>query len=103
MGVPRARIECYGPTVNPVDNFHIGLGAEAFLLQDRIRPFLEYNIMVPVNRQNYECDTTNPSGDNCLKLDQLAPSKLTIGARVLPWKHGFSLTAAFDIGITGQN
>ena len=36
--------------------------------------------------------------------DQLAPSKLTIGGRFLPWKlHGTSITAAFDIGVTGQN
>src|SRR6202035_990205 len=33
----------------------------------------------------------------------LAPSKLTLGGRFLPWKHGFGVTAAFDIGITGQN
>ncbi len=97
------RIERYGLNFNRVDHFDVGLGVEGFFVEDRLRPFLEYNIMIPVNRQNYQCPTSNPSGDNCLALDSLAPSKLTIGARVLPWKHGFSLLAAFDIGITGQN
>jgi outer membrane protein OmpA-like peptidoglycan-associated protein len=101
--VPVTRIERYGLNFNRVDHFDIGLGVEAFLLEDHIRPFLEYNIMIPINRQNYLCNPINASGDNCLANDQLAPSKLTVGARVLPWKHGFSLTAAFDIGVTGQN
>jgi outer membrane protein OmpA-like peptidoglycan-associated protein len=104
------RIERFGLNFNRVDHFDIGLGVEGFFVDERLRPFIEYNIMVPVNRQNYLCSTQTPaqggqntSGDNCLANDQLAPSKLTIGARVLPWKHGFSLLAAFDIGITGQN
>jgi outer membrane protein OmpA-like peptidoglycan-associated protein len=102
-GTPVTRIERYGLNFNRVDHFDIGLGVEAFFVDDRIRPFLEYNILIPINRQNYACPEKNPSGDNCLQLDQLAPSKLTIGGRFLPWKHGFGITAAFDIGITGQN
>ena len=104
------RIERYGLNFNRVDHFDIGLGVEGFFVEERLRPFIEYNIMIPVNRQNYLCSVQlpaqggqNTSGDNCLANDQLAPSKLTIGARVLPWKHGFSILAAFDIGITGQN
>ncbi len=108
-GAAVTRIERYGLNFNRVDHFDIGLGVEGFFVDERLRPFLEYNIAIPVNRQNYLCSTDPPpvgqntSGDNCLARDQLAPSKLTLGARVLPWKHGFSLLAAFDIGITGQN
>jgi outer membrane protein OmpA-like peptidoglycan-associated protein len=102
-GVPVTRIERYGLNFNRVDHFDLGVGVEAFFVDDRIRPFLEYNILIPINRQNYECPLSNPSRDNCLQRDQLAPSKLTIGGRFLPWKHGFGITAAFDIGVTGQN
>jgi len=100
---PITRIERYGLGINRVDHFDIGLGAEAFFVEERIRPFIEYNIMIPVNRQGYACPQVNPSGDNCLALDKLAPSKLTLGGRFFPWKRGFAVTAAFDIGITGMN
>src|SRR6202022_1582766 len=49
----------------------------------------------------YLCKPTNPSADKCLATNAIAPSKLTIGGRFLPWKHGFGLTAALDIGLTG--
>ena len=97
------RIERFGLGINRVDHLDMGIGGELFLADERIRPFAEYNILVPVNRQNYACNQKNISGDNCLADDQIAPSKLTIGSRFLPWKHGFSLLAALDVGITGQN
>jgi outer membrane protein OmpA-like peptidoglycan-associated protein len=102
-GAPITRIERYGLGIDRVDHFDIGIGAEAFFVQEKIRPFIEYNIQVPVNRQSYACPEVNPSGDNCLANDSLAPSKLTIGGRFFPWKRGFAVTAAFDIGITGMN
>jgi len=46
---PITRIERYGLGINRVDHFDIGLGAEAFFVEERIRPFIEYNIMIPVN------------------------------------------------------
>jgi outer membrane protein OmpA-like peptidoglycan-associated protein len=102
-GAPITRIERYGLGINRVDHFDIGIGAEAFFVDERIRPFVEYNILIPINRQGYACLQVNASGDNCLKKDKLAPSKLTLGGRFLPWKRGFAVTAAFDIGITGMN
>jgi len=95
------RIERFGLEVNRVDHFDINIGAETFLLDQRIRPFAEYGIMIPINRQGYECRPANPSGDQCLANDKVAPSKITLGARFLPWKKGFSLLAAMDIGVTG--
>jgi outer membrane protein OmpA-like peptidoglycan-associated protein len=102
-GAPITRIERFGLGINRVDHFDIGIGGEALLADEKVRPFLEYNILVPINRQGYLCQPANPSGDNCLANDQLAPSKLTFGGRFFPWKRGFGVTAAFDIGITGQN
>ncbi len=102
-GTSVTRIERFGLGVNRVDHVDLSLGAEFFAVEERIRPFMEYSVLLPVNRQNYLCKTNNVSGDNCLATDTLLPSKLTIGSRFYPWKRGFSLLAAFDIGLTGVN
>lgn len=99
-GTPITRIERYGLGINRVDQFDVALSAETFILNDRIRPFLEFSLVGAANRQGYACHTKNPSGDNCLANDSDVPTNLTIGARFFPWK-GLSLTAAVDIGMTG--
>ncbi len=100
-GTSITRIERYGLGVNRVDHFDIALGAELFAAQEKVRPFIEYVVNIPVNRQNYLCRQNNPSADKCLANDAVAPSSLTLGGRFYPWKKGFNLTAALDIGITG--
>ncbi len=99
-GTPITRIERFGLGINRVDQFDVALGAETFILNDRIRPFLEFSLVGAANRQGYACHTKNPSSDNCLANDSDVPTNLTIGARFFPWK-GLSLTAAVDIGMTG--
>jgi outer membrane protein OmpA-like peptidoglycan-associated protein len=100
-GGPATRIDRFGLEVNRVDLFDVSFGAETFLVDDHIRPFLEYGFLVPVNRQDYQCDPTNASHDGCLANDAVVPSKLTFGSRFFPWKHGFSVVAALDVGVTG--
>ena len=100
---PVTRIERFGLSVNRVDHFDIHVGGEFFVADEKVRPFLEYSVAIPVNRQGYLCKPTNPSADHCLATDPVAPSKLTLGGRFLPWKHGFGLTAALDIGLTGTH
>jgi outer membrane protein OmpA-like peptidoglycan-associated protein len=100
-GTPITRIERFGLGINRVDHFDVHLGAETFILNDRIRPFLEFSLEGAANRQGYACHTNNPSADNCLQNDTDVPTTLTIGGRFFPWKHGFSLMAAVDIGMTG--
>ena len=100
-GTPVTRIERFGLNINRVDHFDIHLGAELFAAQEKVRPFLEYTILIPVNRQDYRCRPNNPSADKCLATDPFAPSSLTIGSRFYPWKKGFNLTAALDVGISG--
>ena len=102
-GTPVTRIERFGLGVNRVDEFQLFIGAEALLADERVRPFLEERIGFPSNRQGYACQTNNPSNDQCLANDQVIPSTLTIGSRFLPWKRGFSLLAAVDIGTSGTN
>jgi outer membrane protein OmpA-like peptidoglycan-associated protein len=99
--VPVTRIERYGLGINRVDHVDLYLGGEALLLDERIRPFVEAHVLIPSNRQRYKCEPNNPSGDLCLKEDSVAPTTLTLGARFFPWKRGFSVLAALDIGLTG--
>ncbi|MEO8878277.1 MAG: OmpA family protein [Polyangiaceae bacterium] len=100
---PSTRIERFGLGVNRVDHLDLGLGVESLLADGRVRPFVEYNMLVPSNRQSYACHANNPSSDQCLANDAVVPSKLTLGSRFFPWKKGFSLLAAFDIGVSGTS
>lgn len=101
-GTQVTRIERFGLNVNRVDHFDIAIGAELFAAEAKVRPFIEYELLAPVNRQGYRCNPTNPSGDRCLANDGLVPSTLTIGSRFSPWdRKGLDLVAALDIGISG--
>jgi outer membrane protein OmpA-like peptidoglycan-associated protein len=94
------RIERFGLGIDRVDFFKIGLAAE--FVHEIVRPFAEWSIDVPNNRQDYTCfeDVIYP-GDGCLGNDSGAktmPSRLTLGARVTPWIDGFSAQLALDLG-----
>jgi len=101
-GGPVSRIERFGLDINRVDFFQLGFAAE--YVHEFVRPFLEWSIDVPVNRQSYTCVVREAAanGDVCLGLNQsmsTTPSRFTVGARVFPWQdHGLSLLAAFDVG-----
>lgn len=97
------RIERFGLNINRVDHFDIHLGAEVFVAQEKVRPFIEYRVAVPVNRQDYLCKPNNPSRDKCLANEPVGPSSLTIGGRFFPWKKGFNALLAVDIGTTGTS
>ena len=98
------RVERFGHDINRVDSFNLGLGVEGVF--PWIRPFAEWTIDIPVNRQGYDCgNTTNRStGDGCLDGSGFTavPSRLTLGARVYPWvsswMNGLAFLAAVDIG-----
>jgi outer membrane protein OmpA-like peptidoglycan-associated protein len=100
-GTPVTRIERYGLGVNRVDQFQIFIGGELFAAEERVRPFIEEKIGFANNRQGYRCQPSNQSKDGCLANDVVIPSTLTIGSRFFPWKRGFSLLAAVDIGTGG--
>lgn len=97
-----SRIERFGLDINRTDFFEFGLGAE--YVHPIVRPFFEWTIEAPLNRQDYVCNINNAEerGDSCLRLLEgfsIAPSRFTLGARLFPWEgRGLSLTAAFDIG-----
>ncbi|MGC4086416.1 MAG: carboxypeptidase regulatory-like domain-containing protein [Polyangiaceae bacterium] len=102
------RIERFGLGINRVDFFQMGFGAE--YVHPVIRPFVEWSMDVPVNaRQNYVCniDQAQSHGESCLKLKEgaaIAPSRLTLGAKLFPWEgRGLGLLAAFDIATSGSS
>jgi outer membrane protein OmpA-like peptidoglycan-associated protein len=100
-----SRIQRFSLDVNRVDSFQIGLGAEA--LFEVVRPYLEWTIDVPTNRQSYVC--TRPptnSGDRCLRdLSTVSamPSRLTAGVRAMPWLEGLTFNAALDVATGGTS
>jgi outer membrane protein OmpA-like peptidoglycan-associated protein len=98
------RIERFGHDINRVDSFRTGLGVEGAF--NWVRPFVEWSIDVPVNRQSHECgnSTNRSTGDGCLNGSGFSaiPSRFTVGARAYPWLadwlKGLSVLAAFDVG-----
>lgn len=98
------RIERFGHDINRVDTYRTGLGVEGVF--PWVRPFGEWSIDIPVNRQGYLCgnNTNRTAGDDCLSNARFSsvPSRLTIGARVYPWAaqwmEGLAFLAAIDVG-----
>jgi outer membrane protein OmpA-like peptidoglycan-associated protein len=97
-----SRIERFGLDINRVDFIGIGLAAEYD--HPVVRPFLEWTLDIPLNRQDYVCnlDDVAAAGEGCLGSNQgfsTSPSRFTLGTRLYPWAdHGLAFTAAFDIG-----
>ena len=107
-----SRIERHALGINRVDQFGINLAAEAEL--PWVRPFLEWSVGIPVNRQGYSCfepgsGMSGPGGaaddDACLARQGFSamPSRFTIGTRVLPPVRGLAAMLAFDIATSGSS
>ncbi len=105
-GAPITRVERFGLDINRVDRVEVGLGVEGRF--EVAQPFAEWNLAVPVNRQNYDCVRNRVSlGDRCLANDDsfsAFPSALTLGTRVTPpfLKH-LTGTVALDVGLSGTS
>ena len=107
-----SRVERYALGVNRMDQLGINIGVDANL--PYVNPFLEWSVGIPINRQSYQCYSPGPTGtrpggeaddDGCLQTSGFAsmPSRLTIGARVLPPVRGLSGTLAFDVATSGTS
>lgn len=99
-----SRIERYGLNINRLDTLQFALGAET--MWPVVRPFAEYSLDIPVNRQGYTC-LRNQSyvGDQCLDDNSTlgaVPSRLTVGARAHIGLPGLALLGALDIAVTGS-
>jgi len=106
-GRPVERPVRYGLGISRVDAFEFGLGAE--YVNKWIRPYFEWTIDMPVNRQAYVCNVMGAQsrGDQCLGLAagfSSSPSRLTLGATGYPWQEtGLQLSFAVDIGTGGTS
>lgn len=104
------RIERFSLGINRVDSIPFGIGAEATL--NAVRPFAEWSADIPIThlRGDFRCTRSiadQHPGDNCMQDAaglSTSPSRLTVGARVLPWElapwwmDGIALVGAADIG-----
>ncbi|MET0283770.1 MAG: OmpA family protein, partial [Polyangiales bacterium] len=99
--------------VNRTDHVSLALGLEAPLeLSERValHPILEWELWVPVNRQDYDCTRAAlpngmkiPGQDSCLANEGVDtwPQHVTAGFRLFPALPGLNLLAAVDIGVGG--
>jgi outer membrane protein OmpA-like peptidoglycan-associated protein len=111
QGAPIDRIERFSLDINRVDTLQLAFGAEG--LFDTARPFLEWSIDIPANRQGYLCLRSETlSGDSCLRdrpAFSTTPSRLSAGIRVMPWSavtwwpEGMTLTGALDLATGGAS
>ncbi len=105
------RIERFSLDINRVDFLTFGLGVEGMF--DTARPFLEWSIDIPANRQSYLCLRSEARpGDSCLRDRpefSTTPSRLSAGVRVMPWKavpwwlEGMTVIGALDVATGGSS
>ena len=103
LGHRITRIERFGLGINRVDTILTGIGIEGVF--DIVRPFAEWTVDLPVNRQGHVCDTgLRAAGDRCLGKDAVFsafPSRVTLGAKLNPFSggpEGLGFLAAFELG-----
>lgn len=107
-----SRVERFALGINRLDRLNVNLGVEANL--PYVHPFVEWQVGVPVNRQGYQCydppsGGARPGGasddDLCFANQGFSsiPSRLTLGARVLPPVRGLSALLAVDVGTSGTS
>ena len=84
------------------DQFRIGIGVDALL--PYVSPMVEYNLEIPVNRQDFICPKDIPgSYDSCMVEEAGSGFRqvLTIGARILLPVEDLAIDLGVDIGLTG--
>lgn len=104
------RIERFGLGINRVDLAEMGVALEGVFEPGQkirsVRPFAEYTVDVPVNRQDYACRQGRIyPGENCLANASefgTTPSRFSLGVRVNPFLKGLVVTGALDIGVSGH-
>ena len=89
--------------IDRLDQFRIGIGLEASL--PYVSPLLEYNIDVPVNRQDFTCPRAEgaDNAESCMDQAGIEGMRqwLTIGLRVLPPLKTMSVDLGVEVGLTG--
>lgn len=102
--------------VSRLDRLTIGAGVEVPLQLAKdffLHPMVEWQIGVPVNRQDYDCpffeeDPRNglrgTDNDSCFERHPgVAPMNLLLGVRVVPPLRGLSVLLGADFGLSGTD
>jgi outer membrane protein OmpA-like peptidoglycan-associated protein len=95
------RIDRLGFDIRRTDILRFGFAVEGAFAH--VRPFGEWSIDVPINRQGYECQLgfVGP-GDSCLSRARYfasLPSRLTLGVRAMPFKRSELAGVGFLLGV----
>jgi outer membrane protein OmpA-like peptidoglycan-associated protein len=98
--------ERFAYRVNRTDRVRIAAGLEVPLEAKKVglRPMVEWEWDIPVNRQGFVCvSTTISPQDGCLAGEKAKafPMVLTAGLRLLTPPQGLAFTVAADVGLTG--
>jgi outer membrane protein OmpA-like peptidoglycan-associated protein len=100
--------ERFAYRINRVDALSLNFGFEVPLTPMKdllVNPIAEWNLSLPINRQDYDCLLTNaPSDpDGCLAAEGFAAriSTLTLGVRTQPLVPGLGVLLALDIATSG--
>lgn len=103
-------VERFAYRLNRTDSFSVGFGFELPLAPRKdvlISPLLEWNVAVPVNRQDYDCLVTNVPNDrdSCLAGEGFSarPSVLSMGVRAQPKVPGLGILLAIDVATSGSS
>ena len=104
-----SRVERFALGINRIDRVNLAIGFEAPLPVAKdfyLSPIAEWQLGIPVNRQNYDCLFVAQVGeDSCLDQEGFSafPMLATVGLRILPPIRGLAGFAAVDIGLQGSS
>ena len=105
-----SNVERFAYRINRTDSFSLGFGLEMPFAPKKevlVSPLLEWNVAIPVNRQDYNCLVTNVRGDrdSCLAGEGFSsrPSVLSMGVRVQPKVPGLGVMFALDVATSGSS
>jgi outer membrane protein OmpA-like peptidoglycan-associated protein len=102
--------ERFAYRINRVDSLSLNFGFEVPLTIVKdvlLSPIAEWNVALPVNRQDYDCLLTRAASDpdGCLADQGFSArnSTLTLGLRAQPKVPGLGILLALDIATSGAN
>ncbi len=102
--------ERFAYRINRVDSLSLNFGFEVPLTIVKdvlLSPIAEWNVALPVNRQDYDCLLTRAANDpdGCLADQGFSArnSTLTLGLRAQPKVPGLGVLLALDIATSGAN
>lgn len=95
-------VERKGLDIDRTDQFRIGIGLDAAF--PYVTPLVEWNLDIPVNRQDVQCpDREGDAQNSCMKAEGISGMRqwFTFGIRVLPPVPTLSIDIGVDVGVTG--